>query len=206
MSHILLITSSPRGADGLSTRFAADLARQLADQRPGGTLTVRDLSVDPLPHIADGYVAGRVTPPESRTPAQVEAVKLAETLIAELAAADILVMGSAMINFGPPTQLKAWFDYVTWPGVTFKYGGDGIEGLVRGKQVYLVTASGGVFSQGPFAPMDFQSGYLKHLLGFLGMTDIEQLRIEGTAYGPEAAEAAIATAGKTLQSLLAQPA
>lgn len=206
MNRILLITSSPRGVDGLSTRFAGDLARQLAAQHPGSTLAVRDLSVHPVPHIGDAYVAGRVVAPELRTPEQVKAVTLAEALIAELTGADILVIGSAMINFGPPTPLKAWFDYVTWPGVTFRYSGGTVEGLVKGKKVYLVTASGGVFSQGPFAPMDFQSGYLKHLLGFLGMTDIEQLRIEGTAHGPEAAKAAIASAGEALQSLLVQPA
>ncbi|AEG71595.1 FMN-dependent NADH-azoreductase [Ralstonia solanacearum] len=206
MSHILLITSSPRGADGLSTRFAGDLARKFAGQRPASTLTIRDLSAHPLAHIDAAYVDGRMVAPEARTPAQAEAVSLAETLIAELRAADTIVIGSAMTNFGPSTQLRTWFDHVIWPGVTFNYGSQSMEGLVTGKKVYLVTTSGGVFSEGPFVPLDYQAGYLKHLLGFIGMTDVELLRVEGTAYGPEAAQAAIEKADAAVDALLAQAA
>lgn len=206
MSHILLVTSSPRGSEGLSTRYAGQLAAQLAALRPATTLTVRDLAADPLNHIGEAYVVGRATPPEARTAAQVEAVQLAEELVAELAAADTVVIGSAMINFGPPSSLKAWFDHVTWPGVTFRYVGHSVEGLLKGKKVYLVTAAGGKFSEGPLAAWDHQSGYLKHLLGFIGLTDIEHLRVEGTAHGPEATQAAVASADKALQLLLTQAA
>jgi FMN-dependent NADH-azoreductase len=136
----------------------------------------------------------------------VAAVQLAENLVAELAAADTVVIASAMINFGPPSSLKAWFDHVTWPGVTFRYVGNSVEGLLKGKKVYLVTAAGGNFSEGPLAAWDYQTGYLKHLLGFIGLTDIEHLRVEGTAYGPEATQAAVASADKVLQSLLKQAA
>ncbi len=153
MNHILLITSRPRGSEGLSTRCAGKLATQLAAQRPGTTLTVRDLAAAPLNHIGEAYAVGRATPPDERTAAQAEAVQLAENLVAELAAADTVVIGSAMINFGPPSSLKAWFDHVTWPGVTFRYSGNSVE---------------------------------------------------GTAYGPEATQVAVASADKALQSLLKQ--
>lgn len=202
MSNVLLVTSSPRGSEGLSTRFATQLATQLAEQVPGTTLTLRDLAAAPLDHIGEAYVVGRATPPDTRTAAQAEAVQLAERLLAELAAADAVVIGSAMINFGPPSPLKAWFDHVIWPRVTFRYAGNSVEGLLKGKKVYLVTASGGDFSEEPLAAWDYQSGYLKHLLGFIGLTDIEHLRVEGTAHGPEAAQAAVASADKALQSLL----
>lgn len=206
MSHILLVTSSPRGSEGLSTRYAHQLATQLAAQRPGTTLTVRDLAAAPLNHIGEAYVVGRSAPPDARTAAQAEAVRLAEELVAELAAADTVVIGSAMINFGPPSSLKAWFDHVVWPGVTFRYADNSIEGLLKGRKVYLVTAAGGHFSEGPLAAWDHQSGYLKHLLGFIGLTDIEHLRVEGTAHGPEATQVALASADKALQSLLKQAA
>ena len=199
MSHILLVISSPRGSEALSTRYATQLAKQLAARRPGTMLTVRDLAAAPLNHIGEAYVVGRATPPGARTASQAEAVQLAESLVAELAAADTIVIG-------PPTPLKAWFDYVTWPGVTFRYAGGSVEGLLKGKKVYLVTASGGDFSKAPLAAWDYQSGYLKHLLGFIGLTDIEHLRVEGTAYGPEAAQAALASADDALQSLLKQAA
>jgi len=206
MSNILLITSSPRGAESQSTRLATDLARRLGDQRTGGTLTTRDLYADSLPHIDEAYVLGRMLPADSRDRAQAVAVAQAETLVAEVQAADIIVIGSGMINFGVPTQLKAWLDYIAWPGVTFTYADGKAQGLLTGKKVYLVTASGGLYADGPAAPIDFQSNYLKHMLGFIGLTDIEQVRVEGLAYGPTAAESAVAKAQTTVDALLAEAA
>ncbi|VWM16131.1 MULTISPECIES: NAD(P)H-dependent oxidoreductase [Burkholderia] len=84
------------------------------------------------------------------------------------------------------------------------YDESGVAGTLEGKQVYLVTASGGVFSEGPYAPFDYQSGYLKHLLGFIGMTDIREVRVEGTVLGAEAVQAALAKAGRELQALVEQ--
>lgn len=205
MNHILLITSSPRGADSLSTRFATEIAEGIK-ARSGCTLTVRDLAANPLPHITPAYIHGRIAAPDARTPEQTEAVGIAQELVDELKAADVIVLGSGMINFGPSSQLKAWFDHVTWPGVTFGYGDTGPKGLLPGKKVYLITATGGVFSEGAWAPFDFQSNYLLHLLGFIGLTDVELVRVEGTVFGPDAAKAAIANTEKVVQALLAKAA
>jgi FMN-dependent NADH-azoreductase len=205
MSNILLITSSPRGADSLSTRFATEIAGG-TQARLGATLTVRDLAADPAPHITAAYIQGRITSPGARTPEQVEAVRYAQTLVDELRGAEVIVLGSGMMNFGPSSQLKAWLDHVTWPGVTFSYA-DGLpKGLLTGKKVYLVTATGGVFSDGANAPSDYQTSYLQHLLRFIGLSDIELLRIEGTMMGPDAAKAAVAHAEAAVQSLLAEAA
>jgi FMN-dependent NADH-azoreductase len=201
MSHILLITSSPRGDGSLSTRFGIEIAEGIK-ARSGGTLSVRDLAANPISHISPAYIQGRVTAPEARTSEQADAVSVAQALVDELKAADVIVLSSGMINFGPSSQLKAWFDHVTWPGVTFSYDGAGPKGLLTGKKVYLVTASGGVFSEGVYAPFDFQTNYLQHLLGFIGLTDIELVRVEGTVYGPEAEKAAIASAEAAVQALL----
>jgi FMN-dependent NADH-azoreductase len=202
MTRILLVTSSPRGAEGLSTRFATEIAKGLR-VRSGGTVVTRDLAANPPPHIAPAYIQGRVAAPEARTPEQVEAVGLAQALVDEVKAADVIVLGSGMINFGPSSQLKAWFDHITWPGVTFGYSAAGKpQGLLTGKKVHLVTATGGVFSEGDWAPFDFQTRYLRHLLGFIGLTDIEIVRVEGTVFGPEAAEAAIAAAEAQVRSVL----
>lgn len=203
MSHVLLITSSPRGADSLSSRFATEIAQGI-QARSGGTLTVRDLAADPLPHITSAYIHGRTLAPDERTPEQAEAVAIAQALVDELKAADVVVLGSGMINFGPSSQLKAWFDHVTWPAVTFGYGDTGPKGLLTGKKVCLVTAAGGVFSEGHWAPFDFQSNYLLHMLGFIGLTEVEQVRVEGTVFGPDAAKAAIARAETAVQTLLAK--
>lgn len=205
MSRTLLVTSRPRGADSLSTRFATEIAEGI-EARMGGPLTVRDLAANPPPHIAPAYIQGRVLSPEDRTPEQAEAVRVAQELVDELKAADVIVLGSGMINFGLPSQLKAWFDHVTWPGVTFGYGDTGPKGLLTGKKVYLVTAAGGVFSEGAWAPFDFQTNYLLHLLGFIGLTDVEVVRVEGTVFGPDAVTAALANTETAIKALLAKAA
>ena len=202
MTNILLVTSSPRGAESLSTRFATEIAEGLK-ARAGGILLTRDLTADPLPHITQNYIHGRVVSPDARTPEQVKAVGLAQELVDEVKAADVIVLGSGMINFGLSSQLKAWFDHITWSGVTFGYREAGRpQGLLTGKKVYLVTAAGGVFSEGDWAPFDFQTGYLRHLLGFIGLTDVEIVRVEGTVFGPEAAKAAIAATEAQVRSVL----
>jgi len=203
MNRTLLVTSSPRGAESLSTRFATQIAEGL-QARSGGTLSVRDLAANPPPHITPAYIQGRITPEDARTAEQVEAVKIARELVDELQAADVIVLGSGMINFGLPSSLKAWFDHVIWPGVTFSYGDTGPKGLLTGKKVYLVTAAGGVFSEGAWAPFDFQTNYLLHLLGFIGLGDVEVMRVEGTVFGPDALAAAIASTEATIDALLAR--
>lgn len=202
MTNILLVTSSPRGPESLSTRFATEIAEGLK-ARLGGTLSTRDLAANPLPHIAQAYIQGRVVAPEARTPEQVKAVDLARTLVDEVKAADVVVLGSGMINFGLSSQLKAWFDHITWPRVTFDYNETGRpQGLLTGKKAYLVTAAGGIFSEGDWAPFDFQTGYLRHLLHFIGLTDVEIVRVEGTVFGPDAAKAAIAATEARVRAVL----
>ncbi|MNG57196.1 FMN-dependent NADH-azoreductase [compost metagenome] len=203
MRKILLITSSPRGTESLSTRFATEIAHGLRAQG-GGSLTVRDLVVNPPPHITEDYIVGRTAPPDSRTTQQNVAVERARELVDELCAADIIVLGSGMMNFGPSSQLKAWIDNVTWPGVTFSYATGAPQGLLTGKKLYLITAAGGVFSAGDYAAFDFQTNYLLHMLGFIGLTDAELIRIEGTVLGPDGAKAAIAHTETAVQNLLAK--
>jgi FMN-dependent NADH-azoreductase len=203
MNHTLLIASSPRGVDSLSTRFATQIAESI-QARARGALTVRDLVANPPPHITPAYIQGRITSPQARTSEQVEAVRVAQQLVDELKLADVIVLGSGMINFSLPSQLEAWFDHATWPGVTFSYGDVGPQGLLTGKKVYLVTAAGGVFSEGAWARFDFQTNYLRHLLGFIGLTDVEVVRIEGTVFGPDAAKAAVAHTETAVNALLAK--
>ena len=192
MSQILLITSSPR-ANSHSTRVARKLAEKLAS-RPGSGLTVRDLTHQPLPHIDDSFAVARNTPPDLLTSAQKSALSLSDKLLAELFAADTLIVAAAMVNFGIPSSLKAYIDYVVRPGVTFRYGAQGPEGLVKAKKAYLVVARGGVYTQGPMRAFNFQDTYLTAALGFIGITDVEVIAIEGIAFGPEVAEKAVNTA------------
>ena len=192
MSRILLITSSPR-VESYSTRVARTLAEKLAG-RPGSSLTVRDLTRQPLPHIDDSFAVARNTSPDLLLGGQKSALSLSDKLLAELFAADTLIIAAAMVNFGIPSSLKAYIDYVVRPGVTFRYGAQGPEGLVKGKKAYLVVARGGVYTQGPMQALNFQDTYLKAALGFIGITDVEVIAVEGIAFGPEVAENALNTA------------
>ncbi len=201
MSKVLLVTSSPRGAASHSTRIARSLAEQLASGDPGSTVMTRDLFKEPLPHIGEDFVSALGTPPEQRTPAQSVAVALSDRLLAELFAADVVVIASATINFGVPSTLKTYIDYLLRAGVTFRYTATGPEGLVKGKKAYIVQASGGIYSEGPGKAANFQDTYLKHVLGFIGITDVEVIHIEGVAFGPEAAEKALTAAAGRVSTI-----
>jgi FMN-dependent NADH-azoreductase len=187
MTHALMLLSSPRGEASLSTKVAKALGERLKSEL-NATITVRDLASEPLPHVDPAYTSGRFVAAEQRTPAQAKAAGIAQTLVDELKAADIVVIGASMINFGPPSTLKAWIDYVVWPGITMIPTHDGPTGLITGKKVYVAVASGGVYSSGPMAPNDMLVPYLAQILGFIGITDVEVVRAEAQSFGPEAAK------------------
>ncbi len=188
---VLLVTSSPRGAESVSSKVAAELAGALAK---GGAVVTRDLGTNPVPHLDTVSTAAIRKAPADRTPEEAAAADYSDALVAELLAADTVVLASGLINFGLYSTLKSWVDNIARAGVTFRYTEAGPEGLVKGKKVYVVLASGGVYSQGPAAAMNHAVPYLKTVLGFLGMTDVEVVAVEGLAFGPEAAEKAIAAA------------
>ena len=192
MSQVLLITSSPR-LESHSTRVARNLAERLASPA-GSRLTLRDLTRQPLPHIDDSFAVARNMAPNLLTSAQKSALSLSDSLLQELFAADTVIIAAGMINFGIPSSLKAYIDHVVRPGVTFRYGEKGPEGLVKGKKAYVVVARGGVYTEGPMQAFNFQDTYLKAALGFIGITDVEVIAVEGIAFGPEAAQKAVSTA------------
>jgi FMN-dependent NADH-azoreductase len=194
MNRILLITSSPRGAASYSTQVAHALANQLAAGRAAATVTVRDLAREPLPHIDTGFAAARNEPRDPLSPEQRAMLARSDALIEELRAADVIILAAAMINFGIPSTLKAYIDHVLRPGVTFRYTDQGPEGLLRGKKVYLVLARGGVYSRGPMQSLNFQDPYLRAALGFIGLTDVEVIAVEGVAFGADAAAKAVSAA------------
>ncbi len=200
MSSILLLTSSPRN-DSLSTSIATELANKIKAQNPGKTIVHRDLTATGLPHIDDLFTGAIRTPPEARTAEQAEAVKLSDQLVSELLAADTVVIGTGLINFNIYSSLKTWIDNVARAGLTFKYTETGPVGLATGKKAYIVLASGGVYSEGPAAPLNHAVPYLKSVLAFIGITDVETVYVEGVAFGPEAAEKAISAAKARAEEL-----
>jgi FMN-dependent NADH-azoreductase len=193
MSNILFVSSSARRTASYSNQVAFALLEKLEDAAPRAEVTVRDLARDPLPHIDEDFVTATRGPDGPQTDAQKAIAARSDALVDELIAADTVVIAAPMINFTIPSTLKTWIDYIARAGRTFSYSESGPKGLVTGKRVFLVVARGGIYS-GDKRQFDFQLPYLLHVLAFLGMTDVEVIEVEGTAFGPQAAERAVAAA------------
>ena len=195
---ILQINSSARSAGANSTRLADAVTTRLKAANPGAVVELRDLAAHPHPVLDEAALGALFTPAEQRSPEQAARVALDDALIAQLQSADAIVLGVPMYNFGVPVQLKTWIDAIARAGVTFRYTENGPEGLVKGKKVYVALARGGIYRD---TLADSQVPYLKGVLGFLGMTDVEFIYAEGLAMGPETADKAFAEAEAAIAAL-----
>lgn len=181
--NILEISASARQHGSISRQLTADLLAALADRHDDIAVSRRNVA-DGLPYVDAAFARAKDTPPEQRTPDDEAALTLSDELVAELAAADILVIGVPMYNFSIPASLKAWIDLVARPRLTFRYTENGPEGLLQGKKAYIVMSSGGV----PVgSPVDFATPYLRHALAFVGITDVEFIGAPGADRGNEVA-------------------
>jgi FMN-dependent NADH-azoreductase len=181
--NILQINSSQRGTDSESTRVAKQVVAKFVAANPGAQVTVRDLGAQPALPLDGAALGALFTPAENRTAAQAARVAQDDALIAEIQAADVVVIGAPMYNFGMPTQLKSWFDAIARAGTTFRYTESGPEGLLKNKKVFVTTARGGVYP----ADADPQVPHIRMLLNFLGMSDNTFIYSSGLAMGPDAA-------------------
>jgi FMN-dependent NADH-azoreductase len=204
MKNILLIQSSPRGGESFSHKVAQSVVHDLKGRHPEVKVVVRDLGANPPPHVSLPFITGMYAPAERRTPEQAKAIAFSDVLIDELFAADTIVIAVPMHNFTLPSTLKAWIDHVARAGRTFNYGAYGPEGLLKGKRAVLVLARGGVYSSGPTKRLDFQEPYLRAVLGFLGITDVQAVHVEGAANRAIGPEKAVAAATAQSKQILAQ--
>ncbi len=189
MAKILHVISSPRGEASNSIKLGNAIIEKLKEQHPETTVTVRDLTKGPFPHLEEAHLNAFFTPVEQHTEENKEAIRHSNEAIKEIFDADILVIDAPMYNFSIPSTLKAWIDHIARAGITFRYTAEGPEGLIKGKKVYLAVASGGVYSSGPMTSADFVAPYLKAVLGFVGLTDVVVNRAEGFAMPDLQAEA-----------------
>lgn len=180
---LLHIDSSALGAHSVSRPLGAAIVEAFQRSHPGTRVTYRDVAAHPLPHwtpIADANDPG---------------VRIANNVLDEFLAADVIVIGAPMYNFSIPSTLKAWIDRIAVAGKTFRYGANGAEGLAGAKRIIIASSRGGIYAAGaPGAAYDFQETYLRQVLGFLGVADIQIIRAEGVNLGPEQKAQAIAAA------------
>ncbi|MBW4980972.1 NAD(P)H-dependent oxidoreductase [Mameliella sp. CS4] len=178
---VLRIDASARGTESVSRQLADEVISRLNP----ATVVSRDLAETP-PQIDTHWLEANVTPESDRTPDQRERLALSDALIEEVRAADTLVIALPIYNFGVPSGVKAWFDQIARAGITFRYTEEGPEGLMTGKRAIITVASGGTEVDGP---IDFATPWLRHVLGFIGITDIQVVRSDRQMVDAEASKA-----------------
>jgi FMN-dependent NADH-azoreductase len=179
MKQILIIESSPREAQSASRQLTGRLRKRLKGLYPDAKLIEHDLATNHLPHLDYQTVRAIFTKDQSEAESLKEALRLSDQLTEEVLFSDLLVIASPMWNFGLPSSLKAWIDHIVRPGRTFRYAGAGVEGLAQGKKAILVLASGGVFTEEPWKSWDTVEPYLRLILGFIGINDVQTVRAQG---------------------------
>ena len=197
--NILQINSSARSTGSASTRLADAIVARVQAANPQASLVRRDLAAAPHPMLDEPTLQALFTPADKRTPEQAARIALDDALIAQVQAADVIVIGAPMYNFGITVQLKSWFDAIARANVTFKYTENGPVGLLTGKKVYVGLSRGGLHRD---SANDSQVPYLNTMFGFLGLTDVQYVYSEGMGMGPEAVAKAQAQADAEINAIL----
>jgi FMN-dependent NADH-azoreductase len=186
--RLLHLDSSALGANSVTRELSAAIVARWQDAVPGLRVDYRDFGINPLPHLTGGALAGT----------DVAAKAEGDAAMDQFLASDVIVIGAPMYNFGIPSTLKAWIDRIAVAGKTFRYTENGPEGLATGKRVIVASGRGGVYGASNAA--DFQEAYLRHVFGFLGITDVEFVRAEGIAYSPQHRTDALAAAHASIRT------
>lgn len=180
MSRVLVIESSARQQDSISRQLTRDFVNQWQTTHPADQITLRDLAVNPVPHLDANLLGGWMKPEEQRNGDELKALARSNELTDEVLAADVLVLAAPMYNFTIPSTLKAWLDHVLRAGITFKYTETGPQGLLTGKRAYILTARGGIHAG---ASSDHQEPYLRQVMAFIGIHDVTFIHAEGLNLG-----------------------
>lgn len=206
--NLLHIDSSILGDQSVSRKVSAAAVAAVVAANPGAKVTYRDLDAQPAPHQSGALLAARSLDPAARNADQARDVANADALLDEFLAADVVVIGVPMYNFGIPSTLKSWIDHLAVAGKTFRYSEAGVEGLAGGKRIILASSRGGFYgAESPVAALQHQESYLRGFFGFIGIPDVEVVSAEGVNFGPDhkqkALEGAVAEAanlGRVLQA------
>lgn len=191
MKTLLQLNTSLFSNQGQSSLLASRFVENWKNDYPEGKVIVRDMAIDPVPHLDAGRFAAFSSKVETRTVEQQNIVDYSDNLINELKSADVIVLGLPLYNFGVPSILKAYIDHITRAGSTFRYTAEGPVGFLTGKKAFIFAARGGKYAG---TSMDTQTDYIKEILGFIGITDVEFVYAEGLAMGEESKQKGLAEA------------
>jgi FMN-dependent NADH-azoreductase len=200
MNTLLQINASMHSGQGQSSLLASRFVEKWRKANPGGRVILRDLASNPVPHLTAERFGAFLAAPAQRSAEQSAFVAESDELISELEAADIVVIGLPMYNFGIPSMLKAWIDHVARAGKTFRYTEKGPVGLLADRPVYLFAARGGQYAG---TPRDTQTAYMTHFLNFVGIRNIEFVYAEGLALGDDPRHEALETARQAIDRIAA---
>jgi FMN-dependent NADH-azoreductase len=200
---LLRIDSSARRSS-VSRQLTAKFVETWQKQNPTGQVIERDLATTPLPFVTDEWTQAAYSDPSKLTAEQQQVLAVSNTLIDELLAAEVIVIGAPMYNLTVSAPLKAWIDQIVRAGRTFSVGPNGYEGLLKGKKVIVLTSRGGSFRPGsPTAAYDHQEPYLRHILAFIGLTDVTFIHAENQKPGELAEPSRIAAMDQLQQAAAA---
>ncbi len=192
MTSMLLINASPNPESSVTRDMTAHFSKLWLQANPGSEISSRDVGLNPPPHLDQGTIGAYYTPHDARTDDQKDQLELSDTIVEEVMDADVIVIGSPMHNFGISSGLKTWIDHLARVGVTFSYTENGPQGHLSGRKVYVLTARGGNYSKdSPATNMNIQEPYLRTLLGFLGLDDVQFINAEGVAGGMDGRDKAL---------------
>ena len=202
MTHIFHIDASPRGDRSISRILSHEFISEWKASYPNDTVTYRGLRHDPVPFVTEEWIAAAYSR-EQRTPEQATAIQLSDELVDEFLAEDRYVFGIPMYNFSVPANFKAYLDQIVRPGRTFSVDETGYKGLVHDKKATILTTSGGSYSEGsPSQSYDLETPYLRLILGFMGIIDIEFIHAERLESGDEARSLEIANAKSAIKAVI----
>ena len=198
MSSVLIIESSARQQDSFSRQLTRQFVSQWQAAHPADQVTVRDLALNPVPHLDANLLGGWMKPEAQRNADEHVSLQRSNELTDELLAADVLVLAAPMYNFAIPSTLKAWLDHVLRAGVTFKYTETGPQGLLVGKKAYVLTARGGLYAG---STSDHQEPYLRQVMAFIGIHDVTFIHAEGMNLGGDFQEKGLNQAKARLSAI-----
>lgn len=196
MSTLLVLRTSINGAQSASNRLLDTFISKTLAKWPDTHMVERDLNTNPVPML-DSHTVAAIRAGVADSEAQRNAIALADELVAEIQAADYIAIGLPRYNFTAAATFKSYVDYLARAGITFRYGANGPEGLLPNIPVYGFITSGGEYADNKHDPM---SSWIKQILGFMGLHNVQWIHAEGLAY---AADAAMAKAEKRIDEIIA---